>query len=466
MNPPPTPPTTNHSRGHPTEFEPIITAKSHNFVGREFVFTAIHDFIHRYHRGYFTIIGAPGSGKSAILAKYALDNPDVVYYNVELAGKNRADEFLRNICTQLLETLQETSLNKPDFSRHVEKSTPNLTPQPPSLPGKGEQSKPLSLQGRGTLREELRSMERGFLDTVKSQLNKLPDNATEGSWFLSLLLQQISEQLQDNQKLIIAIDGLNFIDRNLQPPGANLFYLPRYLPDGVYFLLTRRPFLREKSGLLIEAPSQSLDLADYPEENRRDVEGYIRGNLTPLPYVRAACRRQGRGGQDVGMGGQDVGMGGQDNDSYSPLLAGEGLGEGLISEQEFCTHLTTESENNFMYLSQILKAIADGFYSEAFQYHQTPPGLETYYQQHLQAMIPPAQHSEFTSAVLRELVKQPTPISAAAIAEILDTDEFEVEEVLESWTEFLQQERNTEATYYSLYHSHFRDWLIKQQNFE
>jgi hypothetical protein len=140
------------------------------------------------------------------------------------------------------------------------------------------------------------------------------------------------------------------------------------------------------------------------------------------------------------------------------------LGEGSIREQEFCTRLATESENNFMYVSQILKAITDGFYSEPFQYNQIPPGLETYYQQHLQAMIPPAQHSEFTLAVLHELVKQQTPISAGAIADILDTDEFEVEEVLEIWTEFLQQERNAEETYYSLYHTNFRDWLLRQLN--
>ncbi len=44
-----------------------------------------------------------------------------------------------------------------DFSRYVKKSTENLTPQPPSLGGKGEKSKPLSLQ------------ERGFPDAVKSQ---------------------------------------------------------------------------------------------------------------------------------------------------------------------------------------------------------------------------------------------------------------------------------------------------------
>ncbi|MFP4411202.1 hypothetical protein [Coleofasciculus sp.] len=44
------------------------------------------------------------------------------------------------------------------FSRPWEKLTSNLTPQPPSLQGKGENSKPLSLQERG--------LERGFPDSV------------------------------------------------------------------------------------------------------------------------------------------------------------------------------------------------------------------------------------------------------------------------------------------------------------
>ncbi|WP_245587563.1 thiamine pyrophosphate-dependent enzyme [Cylindrospermum stagnale] len=47
-----------------------------------------------------------------------------------------------------------------DFSRHVEKLTPNLTPQPPV--GKGEKSKPLS------------SQKRGFSDTLKSQQSQEP----------------------------------------------------------------------------------------------------------------------------------------------------------------------------------------------------------------------------------------------------------------------------------------------------
>ncbi|MEH2446116.1 MAG: ATP-binding protein [Nostoc sp.] len=413
MNLPPRPPTAINSRGHPTEFEQIIQEKSQNFVGREFVFTAINNFLHRHNQGYFTIIGAPGSGKSAIFAKYVTNNPQVIYHNAELEDKNRADEFLINICTQLI---NQYSLN----------------------------------------------------------YTSLPDNATEGSWFFSSLLQQISDELEPDQKLIIAIDGLNCIDRNSQPPGTNLFYLPRYLPDKVYFLLTRRPFLREKSGLLIETPSQSLDLADYPEQNRQDIQAYIQRYLTPLtplPY-------EGRGEQD-----------------YSPPLVGEGLGERSnleswlsnhhINEQEFCVdaeqlavkhRLTTLSENNFMYLSQVISVIpslpdatrtvsfanTENFYPESFESNQLPPGLEAYYQQHLHKMIPPEQGTEYRIDVLNVLIQQQKAISVDAIAQIIDTDEYEVEEVLENWLKFLQQQRIASETHYSLYHSNFRDWLGRQ----
>ncbi|MTJ16509.1 ATP-binding protein [Dolichospermum sp. UHCC 0406] len=411
MNSTPRPPTMNNSIVNHQEFAAIIHQKSANFLGRDFVFTAINNFLNRYNRGYFTIIGLPGSGKSAIIAQYINqnnppENRQVIYYNAELEGKNQAEEFLKYICFQIIATFDQISL-------------PNL-----------------------------------------------PDNATEGSWFLSLLLQQISDNLQPNQKLIIAIDSLNCINSQLQPPGTNIFYLPRYIPQGIYFLLTRRPFLSSNSGLLIEAPVQSLHLEDYPQENKQDIQNYIRRNLTPLtplPY-------EGMGEQDASNSPSPITEIEEKNLSNSPLLAGEGLGERSIkswlnshqiNEAEFITNLTNRSENNFMYVSQILAAITNNFYPQPSQIGTSfPPPLETYYQQHLEKMLG-SQHQDFPLAVLQVLSQTTQPISVTDIANFLNTDEYDIEELLENWLEFLQIETIFDSTTYKFYHDNFRQWLIK-----
>ena len=394
----PRPPTMNNSIVNHQEFAAIIDQKSANFIGRDFVFTAIHNFLNRYNRGYFTIIGLPGSGKSAIIAQYikenSSENRQVIYYNAELEGKNQAEEFLKYICFQIIATFDQISL-------------PNL-----------------------------------------------PDNATEGSWFLSLLLQQISDHLQSNQpnqKLIIAIDSLNCINSHLQPPGTNIFYLPRYIPQGVYFLLTRRRFLSDNSGLLIEAPVQSLHLEDYPQENKQDIQAYIQSYINLSPECR-----------DVPW---------NVSTPNNPSTLKSWLNTQQINAGEFMTNLTNRSENNFMYVSQILAAINNinnninnGFYDQYSQLETSlPPELETYYQQHLQQMLD-LTDQDFAVAVLKILAQQTQPISVTDIANLLETDEFDVEEILESWFEFLQVETISgtisNVTVYRFYHDHFRQWLI------
>jgi hypothetical protein len=172
----------------------------------------------------------------------------------------------------------------------------------------------------------------------------LPDNTTEGSWFLSLLLQKISDFLEPNQPLIIAIDALDAIAPNSQAASSNLFYLPRYLPHKVYFLLTRRPFVRERSRLLIEAPSQILDLGDYPQQNRDDVQGYIRQCLTPL--TSSPSLRLAKGGTRMEESLAQGGIREKSDASNSPPLERGGHGGDLkswlathtINEPEFCAH--------------------------------------------------------------------------------------------------------------------------------
>lgn len=415
MNTTPRSPIVTNTRGHPSELQQIITEKSENFVGREFVFAAINEFLHKYAHGYFTLIGAPGSGKTAILAKYVTSNPHVIYYSAQVEGKNRADQFLLDICTQLIEM------------------------------GNGEWG-------------------------IENRDSVLSDNATEGSWFVSLLLQKISDSLEPNQRLIIAIDALDAIDPNSQAASSNLFYLPRYLPHKIYFLLSRRPFVRERSGLLIETPSQILDLGDYPEQNRDDVQAYIRQCLTPLtPLGNGGTRMEESLAKGETRTEEFLAKEGlkteESSDRISPPLisrAGGDLKPWLtthnINEPEFCDRLTAESENNFMYLSQILPAIAQGFYSQPFQRDRIPPGLEAYYQSHWQ-QIKGKGSSGVELAVLNILVQQEQPISAQAIADAIDEDDYEVEEALENWIEFLQQQHIDGETRYSIYHSSFRDWL-------
>ena len=248
-------PITTNNRRIPGEFQQTLQEKSRNFVGREFVFTAIADFLNRYDRGYFTIVGPPGSGKSAIIAKYVTENSDVFYYNAQIQGKNRAEEFLEE-----------------------------------------------------------------FLKIISTQIG-FANGAS-----LQLILQHISDQLEPKQQFIIAIDSLDAIDYSNQSIGSNLFYLPRYLPKGIYFLLARRPFFQEKSGLLIEAPSQLLNLTDYSKENRQDIQAYIQQYIHQ--HIQKGLHLSAATKQRFG-----------------------------VNPEELIQQLTSSSENNFMYVSQILTPI-------------------------------------------------------------------------------------------------------------
>ncbi|HEY9801481.1 MAG TPA: ATP-binding protein [Leptolyngbyaceae cyanobacterium] len=373
------------------ELQSIILQKSENFVGRDFVFTAIDDFLHRYQKGYFTIVGVPGSGKSAILAQYVKQNPQTIYYNAQIAGKHRVEVFFPDICTQL-------SLRLDNFAQ----TPPQPTPQ------------------------ETREI--------------IFANANEGSWLFSLLLQQISDKLAPDEKLIIIIDALDAVDIHSQPVATNLFYLPRYLPNQVYFIFSRRPYIKSHAGLLIEAPSQVLDLSDYSVENRQDIQAYIESDLTPFPS------REG-GEDDLLDFVKD------ENQNYSPPLIGEGLGER--------SQLIGENEDNFMYVQQIMKAIADDFYSQPENFDSLPPDLEAYYQQHWQKMQGEGL-SDIAVDLLRLLTAAETPaMSTLAMSEAINADVYDVAEILENWLEFLQETRIGQEIRYKLYHHNFRDWLGK-----
>ena len=87
----------------PTEFKTVIEDKTQIFCGRKFVFDAVTTFIQNHQSGYFSILGDAGMGKSAISAKYIVDNPGTIcFFNIRTDGTNRPDQFLKSICQQLV----------------------------------------------------------------------------------------------------------------------------------------------------------------------------------------------------------------------------------------------------------------------------------------------------------------------------------------------------------------------------
>jgi hypothetical protein len=164
------------------------------------------------------------------------------------------------------------------------------------------------------------------------------------------------------------------------------------------------------------------------------------------------------------------GAGGVDNSWLTTHNLSEQEYSDIKAQQPFADRLTAQAENNFMYLSQILAAITEGFYSQSLKLDRLPPKLEAYYQSHWQHMAG-KELSSVELGVLGCLVTvQPSlnpplkneGISAQLIAETIDEDEYDVEAVLENWIEFLKQEQIDGEICYSLYHSSFRDWLGQQ----
>jgi hypothetical protein len=348
---------------YPPKLDAIITIKNQNFVGRGFVFASINEFLQQQDRGYFTIIGEPGIGKSAIAAHYVRQNSSIAYYSLEAfpsqslskCRQNLYENFLATISNQLIEIAQNQGNNNAG--------------------------------------------------------DNFSDLSSENS-DLSILLQKISDRLPNDQRLIIVIDGCDRIDLNQYSRGENLLCLPRYLPKKVYFILTRRPFLSEKSCLLIESPSQILDLADYPEQNQLDIQEYINNYLNSHPI-----------------------------------------------KEELATKIR-QNETNFMYVSEILKASHQGK-------NDLSKNLQKFYQQHWEKINLVIDKWKPTGLqILNILLQQKQSISIETISERLDKDEYEIHLILNQWREFLHLEKIAGQIHYQFYHFSFCDWLRQKLNIQ
>jgi hypothetical protein len=208
----------------PQECETLIAEKIQDFVGRKYVFAAIRDFLHKNPKGYFILEADPGVGKSAILAKLVevWQGRCLTHFNIQAQGIIKPQQFLENICRQLIEGYHL------DYPR-------------------------------------------------------LPEKTTEDGNVLARLLGEASKTLPPGQKLIVVVDALDEVDASSQTKGSNLLYLPDALPDQVYFILSKRP---KQLPLPLSDYDITFDLMLYPAESARDARHYAEKRWQQSPQIQ------------------------------------------------------------------------------------------------------------------------------------------------------------------------------------
>jgi hypothetical protein len=112
---------------YPEEFKPLIQEKVRSFCGRQFVFDTLAQFINNNTKGYFTLVGEAGMGKSTIAAKYVRDYKYPCYFNIRAEGRNRPEQFLDSIRKQLIKHYQLQDAEKADLPTLLEKVSKTLS---------------------------------------------------------------------------------------------------------------------------------------------------------------------------------------------------------------------------------------------------------------------------------------------------------------------------------------------------
>ncbi len=202
-------------RGEIHDFSRLIQDKTEGFVGRRWVFDAIGRFTREKPRGYFIVSGDPGIGKTALMAELAKRERYPRHFNVRQEGIQRPEQFLRNICAQLIATY-------------------GLDPTP------------------------------------------LPPDAAQSTQFLSNLLEKVAARLQQGEKAALLVDALDESDLSLLSPGANALYLPIRLPPGLFIVVSNR---RGDLPLRVECEQQRLEIGQDSPHNLEDIREYVEAHL-------------------------------------------------------------------------------------------------------------------------------------------------------------------------------------------
>jgi hypothetical protein len=198
------------------DFQTLVNERTREFVGREYVFSAINSLLTKgadFPSGYIVIRGEPGIGKTSLLAQLVKEKGYVHHFNIAAQNIGSASDFLGNVCAQLV---VRYGLDYPILS----------------------------------------------------------EETTKNSGFLSRLLAEIAAK-SENRPLVVLVDAMDEAEgTGTDPSDSNRLFLPPILPPGVFFVLTTRP---QADYRLSVDRREDIHFDDTDPRNLDDVRKYIQG---------------------------------------------------------------------------------------------------------------------------------------------------------------------------------------------
>jgi AAA ATPase domain len=354
------------------QFRSVVDDRTKGFVGREFVFDEVDRLIAGgdFASGYVVIRGEPGIGKTAIAASLVTRRGYVHHFNIAPENIRSPKQFLENVCAQLIARYE--------------------------------------------------------LDHAT-----LPAQAGEDAGFLSqLLAEAVDKARAHGEPLVVVVDALDEAEDTGLDPSANRLYLPRSLPEGVFFVVTTR----EEDDYRLDVDNDSeIWIRDQDPANQQDVARYVESFLDAQA------------------------------DPMNDRIAGSGL-----ARADFIEAIVGRSEGNFMYLVHVLPEIARGKLSLDGRegVGALPRGLKGYYQRHWRDMKD-ADSERFASLqrpVLCFLAISREPVTVPQLMEWTRLEPGDVKDVVREWREFLDEDPEAQPARYRIYHRSFAEFLDEEEN--
>lgn len=245
------------------------------------------------------------------------------------------------------------------------------------------------------------------------------------------LLGRAAAQLE-NEPLLVVIDALDEAE-SAATSGANKLLLPRSIPARVFIVATSRRFDTNNPAPLVES-SSIFDIGDDPR-HREDARAYIERHIAQQPL------------------------------KFARLLHDWGG-----DRESFVAHVLGKSDANFMYLSMMLPAMAEGALSprELDDPDSLPTGLNEYYWRQWDLMTHEGGAAAAEeSRVICMLAVSREPLAVATIVKVLRLSSADVRATLRRWQQFLRKSRGPGGEpVWAIYHASFQDFLRERVGFD